>query len=97
MDMTSDSPKILASFGSCQTLRVDRKGHEPDIGSGKVEESTTLLFGKEKFTSEQKRRSDLPKPKNASKYTTDLEHIYTIELYDYAMCFGSYYHHAMGV
>jgi hypothetical protein len=37
MDMTSDAPKILASFWSCQTVRVDHKGQEPDISSGKVE------------------------------------------------------------
>eukprot|EP00980_Cylindrotheca_fusiformis_P014214 scaffold3741_cov127-Cylindrotheca_fusiformis.AAC.6 len=99
MDLTSDSPKILAAFGSCQTLRVDHPGQEPDICSGeKLVENTTLLFGKDKkFSSESKRRSYLSKPKNSSKYTTNLDYVYTTEMYDHAICIGSYYQHAMGI
>eukprot|EP00980_Cylindrotheca_fusiformis_P014213 scaffold3741_cov127-Cylindrotheca_fusiformis.AAC.5 len=99
MDLTSDSPKVLAAFGSCQTLRVDHPGQEPDIGSGdRIVENTTLLFGKDKkFSSESKRRSYLSKPKNSSKYTTNVDYVYTAEMYDHAMCIGSYYQHALGV
>lgn len=96
MDMTSETPKILAAFGSCQTLRVDHPGQAPDIALGKVVENTTLLFGKEKFKSESKRRGYLCKPKNSSKHTTNPDHVYTVELYDHTMCFGSYHQHVMG-
>jgi len=96
MDMTSDTPKILTAFGNCQTMRVDTKGQEPDISSGNVEEDTSLLFGEEKFSSIKKRRKYLSKPKNSSKYKTNPDHMYTIEMYDHTMCFGTYYQHAMG-
>ncbi|CAJ1959629.1 unnamed protein product [Cylindrotheca closterium] len=105
MDMTSDNPKILAAFGSAQTMRVDLIGEEPDLTQKSIlndlQDNTKLLFGEKPpkkgiETSSSKRRSYLSKPKNASKYSTNPEHVYTIELYDHTMCFGSYYQHAMG-
>lgn len=108
MDMTSDNPKILAAFGSAQTMRVDLPGEEPDLTQKSVlnglQDNTKLLFGDDKNspkkgieTSAAKRRAYLSKPKNACKYGTNPEHVYTIELYDHTMCFGTYHQHAMGV
>ena len=105
MDMTSDNPKVLAAFGSAQTMRVDHVGEEPDLTQKSIlnglQDNTMLLFGEKPpkkgiETSSSKRRAYLSKPKNASKYSTNPEHVYTIELYDHTMCFGSYYQHAMG-
>lgn len=96
MDMTSDTPSLFTSLGSCQTMRVDPLGAEPDISAGTVQEDTTLLFGEEKFASASKRRTYLSKPKKSAKYQVDVDHVYTMELYDHTMCFASYYHHVMG-
>jgi len=110
MDMTSDTPKILTAFGSAQSMRVDLPGNEPDLTQQEVlnnlQDNTKLLFGtnpapnknkKGIETSPVKRRAYLSKSKNACKYSTNPEHVYTVELYDHTMCFGSYYHHAMGI
>lgn len=95
MCMTSDTPSLFNALGSCQTMRVDRKGEEPDVSSGKLKEDTTLLFGKEKFASASKRRTYLCKPKNSSKYKVNLDQVYTFECYDHSICFASYYQHIM--
>jgi len=107
MDMTSETPKILAAFGSAQTLQVDIPGEEPDLSQPAIlnglKDNTKLLFGEQLGpkkgieTSPAKRRTYLSKSKNSSKYKTNPDHVYTVELYDHTMCFGSYYHHAMGI
>ncbi|KAL3926179.1 MAG: hypothetical protein SGBAC_013576 [Bacillariaceae sp.] len=106
MDMTSDTPKIFTAFGSAQTMHVSMPGQEPDLAKPEVlnnlQDDTKLLFGEKPpkkgiVASPSKRRTYLSKPKNASKYSTDPEHVYTVELYDHTMCFGSYQHHVMGV
>jgi len=97
LKLTSDPPVILTAFGSCQTMSIDHAGQEPDISAGLVEENTSLLFGEEKFSSSSKRRKYLSRYANSSKHTVNPEHVYTIELYDHAICFGSYYQHAVGL
>ena len=106
MDMTSETPKILTAFGSAQIMRVDIPGEEPDLTQPEIlnnlQDNTKLLFGEPSpkkgiETTPSKRRTFLSKPKNASKYITNPDHVYTVELYDHTMCFGSYYHHAMGM
>jgi len=97
MDMTSDTPSLFNLLGgSCQTMRVDPLGAEPDISVGIVEEDTTLLFGEEKFASASKRKKYLCKPKNSAKHQVDVNHVYTFEMYDHTMCFASYDHYVMG-
>lgn len=96
MRTSSDTPWLFNALGSCQTMRVDRKGEEPDVSSGELQEDTALLFGKEKFASASKRRTYLRKRKNSSKYKVNLDQVYTFEVYDHTMCFASYYHHVMG-
>jgi len=103
MDMTSDTPKILAAFGGAQTLRVDIPGEEPELSQttaiNNLRDNMKLLFEnpidkKEGFKgiemSTSKRRSWLSNPKNSNNYSTNPEHMYTVELYDHGMCFASY-------
>jgi len=110
MDMTSDTPKALGPFGSAQTLRVDIPGQEPDLSQttaiNNLKDNTKLLFEnpivkKKGFNdiemSTSKRRSWLSNPKNSCNHSTNPEHVYTVELYDHTMCFGSYNQHAMGM
>jgi hypothetical protein len=95
-DIASDTPKILAPLGGCQILRVDMKGNEPDItGANGIQEDTSLLLGKT-FSTPQKRRRYLSNPRNSSKYTVNQAHVYTFEIYDHTMNFGTYYHHIFG-
>lgn len=96
MDMISDTPQIFTAFGSCQIMRIDNPGEEPDVTGvpGNITENTSLL-GKE-FESIKNRRSHLSKPKNSSKFTVNPKHVYTIELFDHTMNFGTYYQHLFG-
>lgn len=100
MDFISDEPKLLAPFGGVQIMRIDLPENQPNITSviGGLQEDTSLLLG-EKFStscSAQKRKKYLSRPKDSSKYTVNPDHVYTFEMYDHSMCFGSYYQHIMG-
>jgi len=100
MDMISDRPKILTSFGSAQIMRIDLPGNEPKITGviDNVQENTSLILG-EGFASPKsakKRRKYLSNPKNSSKYRVNPGHVYTLELYDHSMNFGTYHQHIMG-
>ena len=113
MDMTSETPTILTAFGSAQIMRADLPGDEPDLTQSVVlnnlQDNTKLLFGnptkgndkslpmKGIDTSPTKRKTYLSKPKHAAKYITCPDHVYTVEVYDHTMCFGSYYHYVMGM
>ena len=95
-DIASDTPKVLAPLGSCQILRVDLKGNEPDItGANGIQEDTNLLLGKT-FPTPQKRRKYLSDPRKSSNYTVNQAHVYTFELYDHTINFGTYNHHIFG-
>lgn len=101
LDILSDKPKILAPFGNAQIMRIDLPGNEPDFTSviDGLQEDTSLLLG-EKFAASSsmlKRRKYLENPKNASKYDVNPEHVYTFELYDRTLCFGTYYQYVMGI
>ena len=49
MDMISDEPKILTTFGGTQIMRIDLPGNKPEIigALGNVKEDTSLLLVKE--------------------------------------------------
>lgn len=101
MDMISDKPKILTPFGAnTQTMRVDLPGNEPEItaAAGNMQEDASLLLGKEfsSKTSSKSRRKYLSKPKNSSKYKVNPAHVYTFEMYDHSMNFGTYHQHVFG-
>mmetsp|Transcript_1550 Transcript_1550/g.2376 ORF Transcript_1550/g.2376 Transcript_1550/m.2376 type:complete len:281 (+) Transcript_1550:196-1038(+) len=96
MDMISDKPKILSNFGTMQTLRVDLPGNEPDITIlDSVQEDSSLLITDKKDLTMAKRRKYLGKLKNSCKYTTNPNHVYTFELFDHTINFGTY-HQSMG-
>mmetsp|Transcript_11223 Transcript_11223/g.21003 ORF Transcript_11223/g.21003 Transcript_11223/m.21003 type:complete len:201 (+) Transcript_11223:818-1420(+) len=98
IDLLSPKPKILTSFGGVQTLRIDLPGHEPSITGaiGNIKEDTRLLLGDQFIGNIQKRRAYLSNPENSCKYTVNPNHIYSFELYDHSMNFGTYYQHILG-
>ncbi len=100
IDVTSDTPKLLAPFGGTQVMRIDLPGNEPKITGAmhNVQEDTSLVLGAA-FAgpkSQQKRRRYLSQQKNSSKYSVNPEHVYTMELYDHSTNFGTYHQHAFG-
>jgi hypothetical protein len=98
IDLLSSKPKILTSFGGVQTLRIDLPGEEPTINGaiGNIKEDTTLLLG-DKFRDDiQKRRKYLSNPENSRKYVVNPEHVYSFEMYDHSMNFGTYHQHIVG-
>lgn len=98
IDLVSPKPKILTSFGGVQTMRVDRLGEEPKLTGalGNIKEDTGLLLGTKFSGNIQKRRKYLSNPGKASKYTVNPNHVYSFELYDHSMDFGTYYQHILG-
>ncbi|GFH46229.1 FAD/NAD(P)-binding domain-containing protein [Chaetoceros tenuissimus] len=98
IDLVSPKPKILTSFGGVQTMRVDRLGEEPKLTGalGNIKEDTSLLLGTKFSGNIQKRRKYLSNPDKASKYTVNPNHVYSFELYDHSMDFGTYYQHILG-
>lgn len=95
-DVASDKPRVLTLVGSSQTIRIDNPGEEPVMDApGGIVEHTNESLGK-KFKSAQERRKYLAKPKNACKYKIDPSKVYTFEIYDHSMNFGTYHQHMLG-
>lgn len=95
-DVASDKPRVLTLAGSAQTIRIDTLGEEPEIdGPVGIVEHTNEDLGK-KFKTSNERRKYMSKPKNARKYKLDPKKVYTFELYDHSMNFGTYHQHMMG-
>lgn len=91
-DLDSDTPTVLAPAGGCQKMSIDLPGQEPDIAElDSVVENTALLG--EVFESEAKRRKYLSKPSNAAKYKINTEQVYTFEVYDHTMNYGTFHQH----
>lgn len=83
MDLASEKPKVLTLYAGCaHTLSVDRPGHEPSITDIDLPENTELLLSKGAVASAEGRKNLLSKPKHASKYTYDTEHVYTFHNFD---------------
>jgi Protein of unknown function (DUF1769) len=78
-------PTMLAPLaGTSQVVRVDEIGKEPDIASIEgVEEDCTLMGGKfaKSSVSSSARKSYLANPKKASRYTFDVDRVYTFDFY----------------
>lgn len=98
IDLISSKPKILTSFGGVQTMRIDIPGEEPELTGalGNIVEDTKLLLGDEFSGKIQKRRKYLSNPDNACKYKVNPNHVYSFELYDHSINFGTYYQHILG-
>ncbi|KAL7552923.1 hypothetical protein ACHAWF_016179 [Thalassiosira exigua] len=82
-------PKVLAPMGGCQTLRVDLPGQEP-TDFNEIIEDTSLLG---EFDSIATRRTQLGNPIYAEEYKIDTDHVYTFEVYDDMMDFGTFHQH----
>ncbi|KAL3918466.1 MAG: hypothetical protein SGARI_007462 [Bacillariaceae sp.] len=105
-DIAADKPRIMAPMGTCQCLRVDKVGKEPDILQSKrgIEENTTLMFQKSQsshnnekpFASPKDRRKRLADPKCSSHFTVDPSLMYTFEIYDHTIDFHHYQQHFGG-
>lgn len=98
IDLVSSKPKMLTSFGGVQTLRIDELGDEPKLTGelGNIKEDTKLLLGTKFSGNIQKRRKYLSNPDNACKYVVNPNHVYSFELYDHSMNFGTYNQHIFG-
>ena len=86
-------PKVLAPIGNCQTLSVDLPGDEPSDFND-ISENTTLLCPL--LGSSERRKRILSKPKSAMDYKINKDHVYTFEVYDNTMDFGTFHQHLMG-
>lgn len=87
MDFTSDRPKVLKPFASFCSIRVDRKGEEPELSSStiNVEEDMSLMTHDEtklipKISN--KRKKFLSNPKASTQYSVDPSHVFTFEMHD---------------
>ena len=95
MDLTSDSPKVLAILaGSAQTLSIDSPGNEPDITLPNIEENVVSSLGSSGGSSgdvsnRTSRRKTLGNPKKAAEYEFNTHDVYTFHLYDDAMDYGN--------
>lgn len=73
LELTSDKPKILVSFGSCQIMRIDEPGNEPDISNGlppdTIQEDMSLLLS----SSSSAAASDKKKKKKQPSYLISKE------------------------
>jgi hypothetical protein len=85
-------PMVLAPIGSCQTMRVDLPGDEPS-DFDEIKESTALLGY---LGSGNRRRKILSKPTSAAEFKINKDHVYTFEIFDHTMDFGTFHQHLMG-
>ena len=85
-------PMVLAPIGSCQTMRVDLPGEEPSDFDA-IKESTALLGY---LGSVDRRRKVLSKPTSAAEFKINKDHVYTFEMFDHTMDFGTFHQHLMG-
>ena len=76
MDLSSDSPKVLAPLaGTVQAMSIDSPGNEPDITLD-IEENVVSSLGKS-FSTPAKRQKILSNPKYASNYEFNTNDVYT--------------------
>ena len=85
-------PMVLAPIGSCQTMRVDLPGDEPS-DFDEIKENTALLGY---LGSSDRRRKILSKPTSAAEFKINKDHVYTFEMFDHTMDFGTFHQHLMG-
>ena len=89
MDMTSQSPKILALLaGASQAMRIDDPGNEPDMMDPYIQENVLPTLGKGVSTV-SKRRKILGNPKKAAAFEFTPDKVYTFENFDDAMDYGN--------
>jgi hypothetical protein len=83
--VTGDRPTMFCPLaGTSQVVRVDEPGQEPDIATIEgVDEDCTLLGGRfeKSSVSASSRKSYLANPKRSSRYTFDVDRVYTFDFY----------------
>jgi hypothetical protein len=90
LDLASKTPKVVTLYaGNAQTISVDAPGDEPDIAAVDLLENVTRSFG-DKFKSIKERKRKLSSPHKASKYRFDPENVYTLQIYDETIDYGTY-------
>lgn len=91
LDLGSSKPKVLTLYAGCaHSLSVNLPGQEPNIMDDNLPENTVaLLNGKDNISSD-KRKKKLSKPKQASRYQFDTDHVYTFHNYDNVIDLGTY-------
>lgn len=90
LDFASKTPKVVTLYaGTAQTISVDAPGQEPDMTAVELFENVSLSFG-DKFKSIKERKRKLSAPHKAAKYHFDTENVYTLQIYDDSMDYGTY-------
>jgi hypothetical protein len=90
LDLASKTPKVVTLYaGKAQTISVDAPGDEPDIAAVDLFENVSRSFG-DKFKSIKARQRKLSSPHKAAKYHFDPENVYTLQIYDETMDYGTY-------
>jgi hypothetical protein len=90
LDLASKEPKVVTLYaGTAQTISVDAPGQEPDMTAADLPENLFRSFGN-KFKSLQERKRKLSTPNEAAKYEFDTASVYTLQIYDKAMDYGTY-------
>ena len=88
IDMTSDTPKVLAMMGSgSHTISIDEPGHEPDIMAPELPEKTPISNN---IKSSEHRKKVLGKPETASEYEFDPNLVYTFHNCDEVLDLAEY-------
>ncbi|GFH46230.1 hypothetical protein CTEN210_02704 [Chaetoceros tenuissimus] len=82
MDFTSDRPKVLKPFASFCSIRVDRKGEEPELSSSTISVEEDMSLMKEIPRTSNKRKKFLSNPKASTRYSVDPSHVFTFEMHD---------------
>jgi hypothetical protein len=91
LDLASKTPKVVTLYaGKAQTISVDAPGDEPDIAAVDLFENVSRTFGDKNFKSIKERQRKLSSPHKAAKYHFDPENIYTLQIYDETMDYGTY-------
>jgi hypothetical protein len=92
--VAGERPTMLAPLaGTSQVVRVDEPGKEPDIASIEgVEEDCKLLGGRFEKSSvgSSSRKTYLANPKKSSRYTFDVDRVYTFDFYQNLLNVGTY-------
>jgi hypothetical protein len=89
IDLHSPCPRVLSLYaGSAQTVSMDAPGEEPDIAAVDLPENFPGYHKPFRSSSDRKRK--LAKPSQAARYEFDVNHVYTLQIYDQSMDYGSY-------
>jgi Protein of unknown function (DUF1769) len=99
LDFASRQPKVVSLYaGAAQTLSIDLPGQEPDMTApqlpervpGRLDHITGYERKDRVFESVAERKRKLSKPEKAARYNFDTDHVYTMEIFDDFMDYGTH-------